>query len=115
MAVAVAICVAIGLIMHSPFQGAPLLLLIIAVPRLHDIGKSGWWALGVLAVEFLAGMAIGKFLPPEQLLSAITATALVVVALAILLGCLPGQGEPNRYGPVPASGLSYTEPAKPSA
>jgi uncharacterized membrane protein YhaH (DUF805 family) len=64
-----------------------ILLLIIAVGRLHDVGRSGWWLSLLLLIPVLA-VAIG----------------LPVLAMLALFGWIallfwPGMIGPNRYGP----------------
>lgn len=66
-----------------------LALIVVAIARLHDIGKPGWWLLGFVG---LAGLAA---LPGLSIL--------VVVALVLWLALLfwPGTFGPNAYGPHP--------------
>lgn len=86
-----------------------VLIVIIAVPRLHDIGRTGWWALGTVAGEFLAGIAIALLLPEAIRLYALFGVMSVVAGLIILVGAWPGQALPNRFGPQPARGISYSK------
>jgi delta-aminolevulinic acid dehydratase/porphobilinogen synthase len=39
----------------------------------------------------------------------------LALGLMIWLGCIPGNPESNKYGEVPANGISYAGAAKPSA
>lgn len=61
--------------------------------RLHDRGRSGWWA-GAIWIAFLAAWphAEGPFGP---------AGAVVLAVAAVDLLLLPGQREANRFGPAP--------------
>ena len=108
VAVTVVVAIAVQFVTRTPFQGANFMLLVVAVPRLHDIGRAGWWALVVLVLEFAAGMAIGKFLPPAQMMTGIGAIAVLVLALTILVGSVRGDAGPNRFGAQPADGISYS-------
>ncbi|HEV2533341.1 DUF805 domain-containing protein [Phenylobacterium sp.] len=72
----------------------------VAVRRLHDRGKSGWWALLFVG----AGEVVGAASASMAALSwspALVASALVVVGIAlwgfIELAVLPGRQGPNRY------------------
>jgi uncharacterized membrane protein YhaH (DUF805 family) len=71
----------------------------VCVKRLHDIGRSGWWALFVAPVEFLD--FIGGFIADTRLAGQFELGApLMVVAVVpyILVGSLPGDSARNRYG-----------------
>jgi uncharacterized membrane protein YhaH (DUF805 family) len=103
---------AVAQLTGKQFPAAPVLLVIIAVPRLHDTGHAGWWALGVVAGEFAAGMAIALLLKPDQFLAGEIAISLVAGALLILLGVLPGDAGANRFAPAPPRGISYAAPEK---
>jgi len=65
-----------------------LLLLVptsaVAVRRLHDIGRSGWW-------------------------SWLYCIPLVGLVLILVWGCAPGTSGPNRYGPDPLAGEARPE------
>jgi uncharacterized membrane protein YhaH (DUF805 family) len=84
-----------------------VILVFLAVPRLHDIGKSGWFVLVGLAVE-VAGIVIGSSLPLEQAQSVFALTSLVIAGLMIWLGVIPGSPDPNHWGEPPEPGLSRT-------
>ncbi len=81
-------------------------LLMLAIPRLHDLGRSGWWAGGFVLLTFVAMVAARIILPPltGQILGGLY--VLLLVALAVVLGAMPGQAEANAYGEPPAPGLS---------
>nr|WP_294815528.1 DUF805 domain-containing protein [uncultured Sphingomonas sp.] len=64
-----------------------ILLLIIAIGRLHDVGRSGWWLSGLVLVPLLA---VGAGLPSLALLALIGWIALLF---------WPGTLGPNLYGP----------------
>lgn len=66
--------------------------------RLHDINKSGWIAAGVAGASIVAGvMSVdgGALAMLASLLS------LAAVAVAIVIGVMPGTPGPNTYGPDP--------------
>ncbi len=63
----------------------------IAVKRLHDRGKSGWW---LLAYGFPGMMAVIAPFPPVQIIAAVAKLWYVVE-----LGFMKGDLGPNIYGP----------------
>lgn len=79
----------------------PLLFVLFCLmaQRLHDIGRSGWWAAPAIAVVWLAPSPMGDFAYE------------VSVALHLIwfggLAVWPGQKVFNRYG-APPSGLAST-------
>jgi uncharacterized membrane protein YhaH (DUF805 family) len=79
-------------------------LLAVAVKRLHDRNKRGWWILlFLLAPVILASVvgALGEDLAPV-LGYALSAVALVIAGWALIeFGGLPGTAGLNRYGPDP--------------
>ena len=92
--------------------GAELGAIVLLVPRLHDIGRSGWWA-GVLVVAEIAiigiGMAAGDAAGIE-----IAGGIFVMVALIalIVIACIPGQSRRNRWGDPPPPGISFKRPER---
>jgi uncharacterized membrane protein YhaH (DUF805 family) len=84
-----------------------VVLIILAVPRLHDIGRSGWWVLAPIAFE-LGTVALGlAFLTPEGFAVAAGLLTLATLALLLWLGVVPGQPNENRFGPAPPAGLDF--------
>lgn len=72
----------------------------IAGPRLRDFGQTGWWSIIPFTSGFVAGFAKGAHLIDDQ----IYATALLFIGIGSLLfmavlGAIPGQAGPNRFGP----------------
>jgi uncharacterized membrane protein YhaH (DUF805 family) len=87
--------------------------LAVAVRRLHDTNRSGWWILAPLApyilVLFGGGMALSS---PDSLASGgalmmLGMAGTVILALVILVFYfLEGTKGPNKYGPDPKAGGS---------
>jgi uncharacterized membrane protein YhaH (DUF805 family) len=88
----------------------------IAVRRLHDINRTGWWVLigaipGTVMVVLtvisfmLAGAAAG-FLLLLPILSLCGLAALAAAALLIYWYAQPGTVGPNQYGPEPSAGVT---------
>jgi uncharacterized membrane protein YhaH (DUF805 family) len=84
-----------------------VLLLILAIPRLHDIGRSGWWVLASLGLTFGAAALCLAFIPAEDIGLALGAVVLGLLALLAWLGVVPGQADENRFGPRPRSGVDF--------
>ena len=85
--------------------------LAVAVRRLHDTDRSGWWLLLPLAPYFLTIVlaVIGAATQSSALLGiAMISNVLVIVAAIALLVfyCLPGTPGPNKYGPDPLGGAA---------
>lgn len=84
--------------------------LAVAVRRLHDTDRTGWWLVVPLGL-LLLGTALTFAAPPVGaillLLGGIAAIALLVFYI------LPGTAGPNRFGPDP-KGVDGTPPSPPS-
>jgi uncharacterized membrane protein YhaH (DUF805 family) len=77
--------------------------------RLHDRGRSGWWAAPVL-------LAVWVVWPYPQ--SWVQDAFAVILVIAILdLALMPGEAAPNMFGPNPLArrGLAPTGPAPDAA
>jgi uncharacterized membrane protein YhaH (DUF805 family) len=72
-----------------------------AVRRLHDRGKSGWWALLFLGTGFIGGLFAPALGLAGNLSSvgivAILAFVAIIVWAFVELGVLPGKTKGNRY------------------
>jgi uncharacterized membrane protein YhaH (DUF805 family) len=77
---------------------APSLLFM--VRRLHDIGKSGWWALAIAFGPILPMLALAPFAPMTVLIPLVVLLSLV---WTIWLGAIPGEPQTNRWGPPPGA------------
>jgi uncharacterized membrane protein YhaH (DUF805 family) len=90
-----------------------LLLMMVAVARLHDFDRRGWWALGFIA---LAAAASGTALAPVPWASfASLAIGYLALPTWLVLLAWPGGIGPNRFGPDPRGWQSteqYAEQAK---
>jgi uncharacterized membrane protein YhaH (DUF805 family) len=85
---------------------AEVLMIFLGVPRLHDIGRSGWWLALLFAFEVGAlTMALVLFSIQGMMIAGGIVVLVMLIAMMIL-GCIPGDPEANAYGEVPAPGLS---------
>jgi uncharacterized membrane protein YhaH (DUF805 family) len=91
-----------------------LVLIFLCVPRLHDLGWSGWWAAGIIALEVLVLVGAGLALSGDDLLVVAGIYAFGIAGFLIFLGLIPGQPMSNRFGERPAPGISFgRKPADP--
>jgi len=78
----------------------------VAVRRLHDIGRSGWWVLLALA-PLVAAAAVGTAAvslgAPElwPLMMALGVAQLVGIVVLVVWALRRGEPAPNRFGPDP--------------
>jgi len=80
------------------------------VPRLHDLGRSGWWFLLVVVLEILA-VIIGASSGGDDGMQMAGGVFIVLFILcAIVLGMIPGQAQPNRWGDPPPRGINKPTP-----
>jgi uncharacterized membrane protein YhaH (DUF805 family) len=111
LSVIVASYVALLAFLEEPPRVLEICLLLIGVPRLHDIGKSGWWAAGTILAEFIVIFGALPFAisanQTDIILTVGGVFVFVLLGLMIWLGCVPGQQTPNAYGDPPPSGLSF--------
>ena len=89
-----------------------IVLIVLCVPRLHDVGRSGWWVGGVLIAEIVIVVTALASLPEDQALMVVGLFSLFILVGLVVLGALPGQPGPNRFGPPPAPGLSFGRPVE---
>ena len=87
-------------------------LTILCIPRLHDIGRSGWLLLVPFALELGAVFFSIAFLSFHTAMTVFGLVTLVCLALLVLLGCIPGDAQANRFGEPPAPGLSFRRQAE---
>jgi uncharacterized membrane protein YhaH (DUF805 family) len=109
------VVVAVGarLIFHSSHGVSEVMIVLFAVPRLHDIGRSGWLVLWGIGIELAALILAVIFLPMVLFPLALGLAGLVIAGLLIWLGCIKGDPGHNRFGQPPAPGLgSRRNPAR---
>jgi uncharacterized membrane protein YhaH (DUF805 family) len=118
-AILVAAYVVMAQFMTRPPAVGEILAASIAVPRLHDIGKSGWWAGGVILAELVVVFGALPFAisthDSDVILIAGGLFVFVVLGLMVWLGCIAGQTQANRYGEPPPPGISLKTYGAPKA
>ena len=95
------------LIIGQPPRIAEIMLVVIAVPRLHDIGRSGWLAAVPIAIEIVGAVIAFETLSHDGFMTAIVVLNLVFAGLIIWLGSVPGESVANTFGPPPAPGIRW--------
>lgn len=108
--VVVLVALAVAFLPRSPGI-LEIVMISIGVPRLHDLGRSGWWMAVPFGVE-IAGIAGGLALGGvEGILIGGGLAVIVIFLMMVVLGLLPGQAEANAYGP-PQAGFSAWKKAQ---
>ncbi|RYY24756.1 MAG: DUF805 domain-containing protein [Sphingomonadales bacterium] len=102
--ICVALCAALYALLRvfSPYYGVggiAAAVVLILRPRLHDIGRSGWWSIIPFGIAIAMLALLGTNLLSDALALQLFIAAGVVLALAIVIaGAIPGQPGRNRYG-----------------
>jgi uncharacterized membrane protein YhaH (DUF805 family) len=74
------------------------LLIFLCVPRLHDLGRSGWWVLIPLGVEVVALVTAFSAFSADDAPMIFGGAFLVIAVVVVVLGLIPGQPHANRFG-----------------
>jgi len=89
-----------------------VVLLMLVIPRLHDIDRTGWIAVGVVAFEIAATIGLFAWLDDEELVfQGMGFVTLAIAVLMIWLGSIPGDRYGNRYGDAPKPGIFFRKKA----
>lgn len=78
--------------------------LAVAVRRLHDVGKSGWFMIFILVPLLLFSYFAGAYPSDPSLLAPMGITAVIFFGIAIwmlVLFCTEGEVNDNKWGPNP--------------
>lgn len=93
------------MVLHSQAGATEVVLAFACIPRLHDIGRSGWlvlWGIGLEIVVVLGGVLL---LPLQVFALAVDGLVVVILGLLIWLGSIKGDPAANRFGEPPGPGL----------
>jgi uncharacterized membrane protein YhaH (DUF805 family) len=79
-----------------------LIVVLVCPLRLHDLGRTGWFALGIWLVALQVEEQVLPYRPPPLIeaptgINIVLAAALIVVLVG--LGAIPGQPGANKFGP----------------
>jgi uncharacterized membrane protein YhaH (DUF805 family) len=69
------------------------------IRRLHDLGRSGWWAVGLQAGTLGLGVALVALGHSEQQAPILVGAATLLIV--VVLGLPRGTPHANRFGPPP--------------
>ncbi len=93
----------VGVMILLQFMDRPgpteFLFSLLAVPRLHDIGRSGWWYLALIGLEF--GVLLGTLAAggsTATLFQAGGAFVIFALILLVVLGLIKGEPDANEWG-----------------
>ena len=112
LAILVAVVAIMSVIGIRPPRIGEAMLMLMCVPRLHDLGKSGWWVLIPIGIELVAIVAAIAMFSTEDAYIVFGAVFLVVAGFIVVLGLIPGQPQVNRFGEPPKSPFAFRERAK---
>jgi uncharacterized membrane protein YhaH (DUF805 family) len=106
--------IAVALSVFGKHAGiAEIVLFYLCVPRLHDIGLSGWWFGGALLLEIAVAAGTLLLLPLSEFPACFGFFGLAAVCALIWLGAKRGDPNANRFGEPPSAGLSLGKKAQP--
>jgi uncharacterized membrane protein YhaH (DUF805 family) len=92
------VLVLVGLLLVVFVLGTLIPTIAVAVRRLHDTNRSGWWYVGSFVPNFLSPVLEKSFPILDVLISLI----LFIYTIVLLVWyCLPGTPGTNDYGPNP--------------
>jgi uncharacterized membrane protein YhaH (DUF805 family) len=91
---------------RTPHVGE-VILAFIAIPRLHDIGKSGWWFGGAVIAEIVLTLLVLVTLSTDTAETALGALVFVFACPLIWLGAVRGDPYSNPYGEPPTGTLNW--------
>jgi len=95
MVVFVVVVAAFGV---RPPRIAEGLLIFLCVPRLHDMGRSGWWVLIPLSAELVALVVTFTAFRSDDASMIFGGVFLAIAMFVAVLGLIPGQPHANRFG-----------------
>ena len=107
LGVVVVLYAALNLVSSKQVIVSEVVLAFLCVPRLHDIGKSGWFVLIGIVLE-LGALLIGfSFFSLDGAMVVMGIAVVAIAALLVWLGTVPGDPNPNRWGEPPAPGIQF--------
>lgn len=105
--------IVLNLLSTKPQGVQEFVLAMACVPRLHDIGKSAWWAFVAFVVEIVVVVGAFAVLPAQFVSLPVALFTLILAGLIIWLGLIPGDPLANRFGEPPSRGISYGKKSGP--
>jgi uncharacterized membrane protein YhaH (DUF805 family) len=98
--------IVLGLLPTPPAvnTGLWIAMMFAQIRRLHDIGRTGWWALGINLAPVLPMVLLMSVMGLED--AALVGGAFALIPI-IWLGVVKGQPEENRFGAPPPRTWKY--------
>jgi uncharacterized membrane protein YhaH (DUF805 family) len=87
--------------------GMEMMMVLIGVPRLHDIGRSGWLVGAAIVAEIVVVVAVAIFASMDTLEIVGGLIVLTIAVLGIWLGMIPSQSGANKWGEPPGPGIRF--------
>jgi uncharacterized membrane protein YhaH (DUF805 family) len=103
-----------NLVSERPKGVSEVLVILLAIPRLHDLGKSGWWVLVPLLLEVSAIVVAFTIFELQDAMTLMGAVVLAIAGMVVWLGIVPSQLHANRYGDLPTPGLGFKAKNRPT-
>jgi len=97
----------LNFVSSKPVPVSEVVLVFLCVPRLHDLGLSGWFVLAPIGLEIAAAVLGFALLPMDQVMVLLGAVTVLIGLGLLVLGALPGEPQANRFGEVPTRGLQF--------
>ena len=88
--------------------GMEVAMILVGIPRLHDIGRSGWIVGAVIAIEIM--VLVGAALAGVSVDTLLITSGMIffsIAALGIWLGIVPGDAGTNKWGETPKAGVNF--------
>jgi uncharacterized membrane protein YhaH (DUF805 family) len=83
-------------------SGLGAVLLLEQIRRLHDFGRSGWWA---VAATFAPLIVVIPVMLTVSLAVGLIVALVSALVLLVWIGAIRGDTDENRFGPVPTFSL----------
>lgn len=109
--IVVLLMVGIAQFAEDPPHVSEFVFVALCVPRLHDVGRSGWWVAGLFLLEAIY-VVVAIFAPDELGLQLEGPIALLTLVPVLCLGLVRGEPVANRFGEPPAPGMQWRPKAK---
>jgi uncharacterized membrane protein YhaH (DUF805 family) len=87
--------------------GMEMMMVLIGVPRLHDIGRSGWLIGAAILTEIVVIVVAAIVASIDALEITGGLVVLTIASLGVWLGMIPGQPCANQWGDPPGPGIRF--------
>jgi uncharacterized membrane protein YhaH (DUF805 family) len=77
--------------------GLTMALIFVQIRRVHDLGRTGWWAVAATLAP-LAALLLAATVGWDN---AMLIGMAIEIVLLVAIGVIPGEAEENRFGPPP--------------